>query len=194
MLSFAPAPREDWLLVELGKELADYIDWRRRRRRSSRDRAAPSDCALHEVIPYSRIPRGVDLKNQSLNDQLEPAGWHLQIHCGDRPRYYARAGFENDWTVDWIGEAWLANDIADGIHWLDDREGQLPTTSVTLLSSRLFRFSSFIVDGQHFVVSAPRDLRRHLPLFRQMTDRELAGHLLDFYGERYAEGGLQRAG
>lgn len=193
MLSFVTAPNIPNLQSQLGEKLAEYVEWRSRKyRQVSALAALQEDCLLCETIPYWRIPRGVDLSRGNLNEQLEEAGWHIQIRCDGRPRYYARATvFSDDWTIDWIGEAWLARAIDDGIDWLDIQEPELPDSTVRLLSSRLFEFSSFILeDRRHVVVSRSKALPSVLPRFTWLSDCELAGRLLDFYGPDYAKGGL----
>ena len=193
MLSFSRPSMEESLLTELGAELAAHIAWAKRLGKNIP--GSEEDYSLNEVIPLWRIPRGVDLTKKKLNSQLERTGWHLQICCKSGPCFYARASCGEDWTIDWIGESRLARDIAKGIDWLDTREEDLPTSSVRLLSSRIFQFSSFIIDelaNRHVVVSAASDLRAELPLFGWLTEDELVKHLLNFYGPNYAVGGIAR--
>ena len=191
MLSFARPRQQTLLLAELGTELAEHVAWRRSQGHAAAE--TEDDFSVHEIIPRWRIPRGVDLGKMPLNPQLQQAGWHVQIHYQSQPSFYARANFDDAWDIDWIGESGLARDIAAGIDWLDSREDDLPTSSVRLLSSHIFRFSSFIVDelaNRHVVISAASDLRRHLPLLGWLTEEELANHLLEFYGPNYAGGGI----
>ena len=187
MLTFETVQPINELAFRLSADLAHYITWR------SGEYPLPEDCAFREVIPYYKIPAAVDF-DTDLNEQIEPAGWHVQIYRGETPRYYARAYFDSDWTVDWIGEAWLAKAVAAGIEWLESHEAGLPDSKVRLLSSRIFRFSSFwLEDGRHVVISRHWELRNRLPLLQWFSPQALAEQLLHFYGTDYAKGGLRRS-
>ena len=199
MLEFEDAPERAELEELLGQELADF------RQDHERVLFQGEDFALGEVMPRWRIPRGVDLVEETLADVTAPAGWHLQIYARDCsegepnfelrcPRYYARAVLgEKGWSIDWIGRAWLARAVSLGVHWLDQHEESFPDSRVRLLSSRLYRFTSLWIQrtNKHLVVSRHPDLRKVLPEFELMGQEQLSERLVESYGPGFARGGVR---
>lgn len=191
MLSFdqISAARARELERKLQTKLADYIEWREGSFDAERFRDS-RDYRLGEVIPYDWIPYGAELDGQ---DPLQQRGWHVQIYYKGRPRYYVRCTkLDVGWAVRWIGESWLAKDVASGIRWLDHRESELPTSKVRLVSSRIYKFSSFrlVESSRHLVVSASYRLRSVLPRNRLLSQKELLRRLLDYFGKDVSQGGV----
>ncbi len=110
---------------------------------------------LSEIYPLWEIPDGLTLEDEL---PLENFGrWHVQIFLGGQPEFYARCAFEerrDRWRVDWIGEAWLAEDIDKGAAELENIESQTgEPIHVRLVSSRRFRFSAFwLAEPNRFLV------------------------------------------
>ena len=195
MLSFqqlSPGLRST-LEERLRHKLADYIQWREKDSFDVENLKRSRDWSMAEVIPYDWIPRAANLND--VDDFIQRRGWHIQIFFRGSPRYYIRALNKADsWSIEWIGEKWLADHVQNGMVWLEEREQELPTSEVKLLSSRLYEFSSFwlVANRQHVVISASQSLTRTLPLFEWLTEQQLANFLKIHFGSSQAGGGIVR--
>ena len=205
MLNFESAPNPDQLVEKLGLELHTYIAWGNGRSARFTVDTENFEYILKEIIPYQRIPYGVDLKHGVLGDQLEQPRWHLQIYRRKKPNgiaepaYYAHATFKDEnWIVDRIGEeVWLTTEIARGITHLALQENVpfvVDDVHVDLVSSRLFGFSSFRIHGDkdlhHLITSVHPKLEGKLEQFTWWTDKDLTERLVEIHGPDYASGGF----
>jgi hypothetical protein len=177
-------PEPDALAEAVSPALADYRIWR--------DGIDVLD-AFRPPVPTVRtaftrwvIPRESDLSRQGTlaNALLQGGRWHLQIHLGDRPRYYARVrhpgaeeGLEEKWIVEWFGEKYV-EPVERGIEYFTSRpelEGEL-----RLVSSDFHQFTSFWLHPatQFYVVSASPALK-DLPRFELIPEETLRRVLAD---------------
>ena len=203
MLQLQEAPDSQQLHHVVSRELTEYVRCRETRNSNNFDLTSVLDAryTLHEAIPYSRVPRGALLEiARPLNDMLSPAGWHLQIHKNDQPRYYARAAYgapsgagkaHGAWVVGWFGEAWLAKSVDRAINWVDAQESSL-NGCVQLLSSRHLQFSSFWLEGsgRHALINASRTVLQELPLRTWIEQDELRQGLLNAFSPGYLQAGI----
>lgn len=194
MLSFEPSPDLDGLTLSTSVYLRWYRDMRRRQGKESE---ADKDLVpeLREVAPLSLLGRR-GLRDDDFGSILREEAdglWHLQIHLRGRPRYYGRAKHDvAGWHILWVGETWLAKAVHRGIVWLDEHDTESLSSSVRVVSSRPYGFTSLWIEASdlHLVVSALPELRRRFPLFELMEAETLRMHLVEEFGDRYEVEGI----
>lgn len=196
MLTLRDVPDVEGLRRRVSAALADYRIWR--------GDVPDKTAAFQDPVPVVRwafprwvIPGGQNLQPQALAAALEHADrWHLQIHVGETPQYYARARYAGEaWSVEWFGEAWLAQAVDRGMRWLEENARLYPG-EVRLISSRLYEFTSFwlhpslaVVDERYVVVHASARLQG-LPLLTPIRGHQLKQTLISRLGAVRAAGGL----
>ena len=144
---------------------------------------------LHESIRMYRPASDLDYQ-KDLRDQLELQHWHHQIHGPKGPRYYARTLYfepfggrpDEAWRADWLGERWLARQVADCIAKLDSD----PDLAKRAERVRMIRFRShglvtllLTESNLHLVVSANDDRQATFPLLGRFTDEQLRAALAE---------------
>lgn len=126
----------------LGAQLRSY--------QASRKQESEPLPVLREVLPLMEIPEATNLsKSLKLkhNDR-----WLALVFVTDKARYYGRCIFdrsseERPWRVTWIGEAWLAKAVDQGLSHLERLESEFEGKSIVwLISSRRYRFSAFWIE------------------------------------------------
>jgi hypothetical protein len=154
MLTVQPIPEPAQLRSAVTPALADYRIWRGVIDQGE-ELKAPIP-VIRNAFPRWLIPRTADLATQALSEALIHDGhWHLQIHVGPEPTYYARVrNVEQAWLVEWFGEKWLAAAVDRGLSFLEGAPGL--EGELRLVSSRLYEFTSFWLPAmdRHLVVSA----------------------------------------
>lgn len=205
MLEFASPPDRDGLVLALSVRLRWYRDWRARRRRFGWELPALAP-QLFETAPLSMLP-AISIREGSFAAILRDADrgdlWHLQVRTrrllalgGSTawlPRYYARARYDDgEWRVLWIGESWLVKAVHQAIGKLDRDEPQLPDSTVRVVSSRAYQFTTLWVESSdtHLVAHASPPLASKLPRLEYLSGDEIQERLLDHFGDRLAEQGI----
>lgn len=147
--------------------------------------------SIREIIPVYQVPVGIPL-NDDFSDHLQPDGWHIQVYQGDAPLCYVRADFDKSWRIGLIGENKVALDVAKGISLLDNKEPDLPDSTVVLLSSNLYKFSTLWVqaNNSHFVVSSDEQLSDALPIHHWLSSSDVAIRIKNSFGEDFGQWGI----
>lgn len=204
MLAFADPPDRHGLVLALSVRLRWYWKWRAQKRRLGwRERS--SQPRLFETAPLSLLP-AVSIRDDPFAEILRASSvgdlWHLQVRArrpfsfgSSRswvPRYYARASYDNEWRILWIGESWLARAVHRAIRKLDGDEPDLPDSPVRVVSSRAYQFTTLWIENgdTHLIAHASRPLETRLPRLEYLSGNELQERLLDHFGDRHEREGI----
>ncbi len=207
MLEFASPSDRDGLVLALSVRLRWYRNWRRKRKRPSRakPRGRPR---LFETAPLTLLP-AVSIREDNFAAILRASSaadlWHLQVRRlrmarpGSEmpvswvPRNYARARFDDgEWRILWIGEQWLAAAVHEAIQKLDRDQPTLPDSSVRVVSSRAYEFTTLWIENgdRHLIAHASKPLEATLPRLEYLSGNELQQRLLEHYGDSVAREGI----
>ncbi len=189
-----PEEKVEQLRHTLSSAIADFRGWYEK---------LPPQNAWQQPVPVLThllqrwlIPRGADLE-QPLHKVLERQGhWHAQVlrrAAGEAADtgYYVRLRQQDEvWNVEWIGYRWY-EPVDRGIRWLEERELELGEVEVRLVSSSLYKFTSFwlVPSHRHLVVSSTDD---ELPQFELIDQNLLLRRLIERFGLKHGAGGIRR--
>jgi hypothetical protein len=86
----------------------------------------------------------------------------------------------------------LAGAVHDAIRKLDEEESSHPDSTVRVVSSQAYQFTTLWIEASdtHLVAHASRPLSDKLPKLAYLSGAQVQSRLVDHFGDRYGQEGI----